>query len=151
MNNVKYICFFIISLGIFNSCKAQSSINQLDFMIGTWKIENKTTFEEWKKEKNNQLVGFSYNLKGGSKKVTENLLIKEMDNLLIYQATVLNQNDGKTILFTLNTSIKDRFSFENLSHDFPKKIQYQKINKSTLFVQVLGEKDKGFSYKIIKQ
>ncbi len=65
--------------------------------------------------------------------------------------TVFNQNDGKGIPFTLKSLEKNLFSFENPQHDFPKKIQYKILNSNELYVSVLGEKDKGFSYKLMKQ
>ncbi|MDH7446875.1 DUF6265 family protein [Aquimarina sp. 2201CG14-23] len=151
MKKVNHVIFLCITICFLCSCNAQSTINQLDFMEGTWKIENKSTYENWQKEKGDQFIGYSYKLQEGSKKITETLAIKKIDNLLVYQATVPNQNAGKTISFNLNTSIKDKFSFENLAHDFPKKIQYQKLDESTLYVQVLGENDQGFSYRLIKQ
>ncbi|MCY1545510.1 hypothetical protein D9M68_814570 [compost metagenome] len=77
--------------------------------------------------------------------------IKSAGDQIIYSATALGQNEGKPIDFILNKDVKNKFSFENLAHDFPKKIQYTIINKTTLFVEVLGEGDKGFSYKMMKQ
>ena len=151
MKKVNHITFLFVTICLFDSCNPKFTINQLNFMEGTWKIENKSTYENWQKDNGNQLIGYSYQLQNGSKKITETLSIKKINNLFIYQATVSNQNEGKTISFNLNTSIKDRFSFENLSHDFPKKIQYQKVNESILLVRVLGKNDKGFSYKMVKQ
>ncbi|MFT5166336.1 MAG: hypothetical protein ACI8P3_001567 [Saprospiraceae bacterium] len=42
------------------------------------------------------------------------------------------------------------YSFENPAHDFPEKIIYQFLSTTQFFVQVLGEKDKGFSFKMDK-
>ncbi|WP_299210801.1 DUF6265 family protein [uncultured Aquimarina sp.] len=151
MKKVNYTSIIFITLCFLNSCIGQTEIKELNFMVGVWKIENKTTYEEWKKEKGDQFIGVSYKLIERIKKVSEHLLIKKINDTIIYQATVPNQNDGKTINFTLNNSITDKLSFENLSHDFPRKIQYQKINDSKLFVQVLDEDDKGFSYYLIRQ
>lgn len=64
---------------------------------------------------------------------------------------MLNQNNAQPIAFVLNNEVKNKISFENLTHDLPKKIQYTKLDETTLFVEVLGENDKGFSYKMMKQ
>ena len=45
----------------------------------------------------------------------------------------------------------DTYTFENPKHDFPKKITYQKISETELFVEVSDGKQKGFSYKMTKQ
>ena len=79
------------------------------------------------------------------------MTIKVVGEKIIYAAKVLNQNNAQPIEFVLNKSFKYKFSFDNANHDFPNKIQYTKRNDSTLFVAVLGDNDKGFSYNMIKQ
>jgi hypothetical protein len=131
--------------------QGQSKLQDVSFLIGTWKVENKESYESWEMAKNNNMNGFSYKIKGGEKVVSENLNIKVVNNQIVYEAAVLNQNDGKTIPFRLNMDNKVWFSFENETHDFPKKIQYKILSKDTLQVQVLGDNEEGFSYKLIKQ
>ncbi|SFH35960.1 DUF6265 family protein [Pedobacter insulae] len=126
-------------------------VKDLRFLAGTWKIENKESYETWTIKNDNALEGSSYKVKNGIKVVGELLSIKINGDKISYAAKVLNQNNGQTIEFVLNRAVKDKLSFENLAHDFPKKIQYVKKNDSTLFVSVLGENDKGFSYNLIKQ
>lgn len=132
------------------SCK-ENKISQLDFLVGTWKVEGKEQYEFWEKTSNGELVGDSYELVNNEKDISETLSIKSIDNQLIYSATVLNQNDGETIEFILNLENSECLSFENENHDFPKKIQYKKISADSIKVNVLGENDQGFSYFQIKQ
>lgn len=63
----------------------------------------------------------------------------------------MDQNNGKTISFTWNTSIKKMFSFEKLKHNFPKKIKYQKLNENKIDVHILGSEDNGFKIILLKQ
>jgi len=128
-----------------------TTINELHFLTGTWKVENKQNYETWKINSDTSLEGNSYKIKDGNKRIDEYLTIKAISGKIIYTAKVLNQNNGQPVDFTLNASVTDKFSFENNGHDFPKKIQYTKLNDSTVFVAVLGENDKGFSYRMIKQ
>lgn len=128
----------------------KSELDALQFLEGTWKIENKESYETWKKS-NHTFEGSAYKIKAEKKAISEYLKIKGVGDQIIYSATVLNQNEGKPVEFVLNKTVKNKFSFENLKHDFPKKIQYTLIDKSTLFVEVLGDGDKGFSYKMMKQ
>lgn len=125
-------------------------IQKIDFLIGTWKVDGKETYESWKKE-GDKLIGESYKKRGEQKYVTETLEIHEKEGRLIYMATVKNQNSGKGIPFTLKEVKNHLYSFENLTHDFPKKIQYKILSKTSLQVSVLGEDDKGFSYQMKKQ
>lgn len=140
------LCFLLLT----TSCQGQSKLDDLQFLNGTWKIEGKSTFEQWD-FKNDTFIGSSYKMQGDTKMVMETLQIAVVDESIVYEANVPSQNEGKTIPFELNTSISDTFSFENLNHDFPKKIQYKKITDAKILVHVLGEDDKGFSYYIIKQ
>lgn len=129
----------------------KTELDALQFLEGTWKIENKESYETWKKVGAAEFEGNAYKIKAEKKAISEYLKIKSNGDQIIYSATVPNQNGGKPIDFVLNKAVKNKFSFENLQHDFPKKIQYTVINKTTLFVEVLGEGDKGFSYQMMKQ
>lgn len=146
MKILSAICLFFL----FASCN-ENKASQLDFLVGTWKMEGKEQYEFWEKNQKNGLVGNSYKLVGNEKFISETLRIKSVGNQLIYGATVLNQNDGKTIEFILNPDNNEYLSFENANHDFPKKIQYKRMSTDSIKVNVLGENDKGFSYIQIKQ
>lgn len=128
----------------------QPDIKDIQFLAGTWKIEKKESYESWTLN-NGRLEGNAYKMKAGSKQINEYLLIQLKGEKMTYTAKVPSQNNAQPIDFVLNTAVKDKFSFENLGHDFPKKIQYTKLNDTALFVAVLGEGDKGFSYKMFKQ
>ncbi|HTM99062.1 MAG TPA: DUF6265 family protein [Pedobacter sp.] len=147
---MKLLSALLVLLIAFKTTSHQQ-VKELHFLAGTWKVANKESYETWTIKDNGALEGNSYKIKNGSKRVEEYLSIKINSNKITYSAKVLNQNNGQTIEFVLNKTVKDKFSFENLTHDFPKKIQYTKRNDSTLFVAVLGDNDKGFSYNLIKQ
>ena len=135
---------------LFVSC-TDRSIGKVDFLIGTWKMESKNQYETWRKASNYELIGYSYEISENQKKIQETIAIKMIDNRMTYEATVPDQNEGKTIQFALNPEIKSYLSFENLNHDFPKKIQYHRISDNEITIKVVGDDDKGFSYKLIKQ
>jgi hypothetical protein len=120
-------------------------------MVGTWKMDGKEQYEVWETTKNKELRGYSYKINDNQKTITETLSIKKIENNIIYEATVPDQNEGRTIQFTLNNEILEYLSFENINHDFPKKIQYKRINDDEIEVTVLGDEGKGFSYTQLKQ
>ena len=151
MTHFKRLLIYVLLVSINFSCSAQNELKKLDVLIGTWKIENKNTYENWVQQTQDIFIGESYKKAGDAKTVTETLSIKIVDGNIIYEATVPNQNNGKTIQFKLNKSNTELLSFENLQHDFPKKIQYKVIDANKLLVNVLGENDQGFSYTLIKQ
>jgi len=122
----------------------------LDRIVGTWKIEDKESYEYWEKKSDYLYQGYSYKIKDNKKIITEFLSLKSKNGKLIYNATVPDQNNGKTVSFVLNPKITDGLSFENLEHDFPKKIIYNLVNENTITVNVLGEGEKGFSINLTK-
>ncbi len=151
MTQIKNILIILLVANTCLSCNAQKNLENVEFLIGTWKMENKNTYESWQKVSDTEYKGKSYKLHEGQMQVSEFLTIKISDDKIIYEATVPNQNDGKTIPFELNMSTKDWISFENPNHDFPKKIQYKIIDDTKVQVNVSGEDDKGFSYYQLKQ
>ena len=140
----------ILILLLSSSCRDKKG-SELDFLVGTWKIDNKEQFEVWEKNRSLELIGYSYRIKDNQKTITETLVIKKVGDQFVYEATVPDQNDGRTVQFVLNTETDSLYSFENNKHDFPKKIQYKKMNDYQLKVTVLGDEDSGFSYIQIKQ
>ena len=127
------------------------NFEDLYFLTGTWKVVGKDTFEAWEKVSQYELQGSSYKILNNEKIITERLTLKRIGDEIIYEATVLDQNEGKPVPFTLHENTTAGFSFENLKHDFPTKIVYKKINDSEVVVQVLGSDNKGFSLKFTKQ
>jgi len=144
---MKIITLFLL-MSMTYATTAQHSNESLNFLEGVWKMEDKEVYEVWNLIADNHLKGQSYKITYGIKQITETLEIKNTNNQFIYTATVVGQNDGKGIDFQLNKIDKDTYAFENPKHDFPQKIVYQKLNEEEVFVQVLGEGDKGSSYKM---
>ncbi len=107
---------------LFITCQQIYSMGDLHFLEGTWKVEGKEQYEIWEIN-DNVLSGYMQIISSGVKKKQEILTIKTIENQIVYEATVPDQNEGKTVRFTLNREIKNYFSFENPEHDFPKKIQ----------------------------
>jgi hypothetical protein len=147
---VGIISWAILSI-LMATCGGHAELEPLNPLIGVWKVENKESYESWVKVSDQEYAGESYKMTEGSKRITETLSIKFIEGRTIYEARVFNQNDGLAIPFELNSSNKELISFENPTHDFPKKIQYQIVTNEKLLVNVLGQDDKGFSYFLLKQ
>ena len=142
------IPLFVLSL--LSSC-TDKTIAELDFLVGTWKRENVEQFEVWEKKSAHKLIGYSYRIKENQKSITETLAIKKVGDQFVFEATVPDQNEGRTVKFMLNAEIDSIFSFENDKHDFPKKIQYKNLSDNRVKVDVLGDEDSGFSYIQVRQ
>jgi len=133
---------------LFLTFQQNTNLSDFEFLKGEWKAEGKETYEFWMLNKNGNLRGNTYDIINGQKEI---LGLKLKNNKIVYQATVPDQNEGKIVSFTLNTNVKNCFSFENAQHDFPKKIQYEKISENEILIRIMGDKEEGFSYKLIRQ
>lgn len=121
-----------------------------DFLQGTWKMENNEGYEHWDKLDDHILKGVAYQTTDGQLTVTEYLDIAKKGDEIIYTAIVTNQNQKQGVAFQMTRS-DSLFVFENETHDFPKKIVYQKLADTALLVQVLDENNTGFRYTMTKQ
>lgn len=138
---------FLLAFGVSGFTFAQ--IKFPDFLVGTWVSEDQTTYEHWDKLSADLMKGYSYQVKNGETKVSEYLDLVRRKDGIYYIPTVIGQNEGKTVEFKLTAS-DSVFIFENKKHDFPKKLCYKMISSNEVFVQVLGENNKGFSFKMKK-
>ena len=78
------------------------------------------------------MSGYSYKRENGLETVSETLAIRWENDRVLYEANVPDQNERETITFVLNRGILPLLSFENLTHDFPIKIQYRIITADSL-------------------
>lgn len=146
---LRTICLLIVCLPLL--AVSQSKWQAIDKLEGTWQVKGKNQFESWKKVAEYEMEGEGYEQKGQKHKtVRETLLISGHPKGAIYfEATVPDQNEGKTIPFVLTKSDRRNLVFENPKHDFPQKIHYQFKGKKRLKVLVSAG-EKGFVVKMIK-
>lgn len=144
---MKYL-LLVVAISLAHLAAGQSGFP--DFLPGTWKRENRESYEHWDQLNDKTLKGFSYELQDGQMLVSEYLEINQNPEGTVYTTSVMNQNQGKSIAFKL-VKTDSTFTFENPGHDFPQTIVYQKRSDAEIFVQVLGGNKRGFSYRMIKQ
>jgi hypothetical protein len=142
------LIFTFLSIIVSYAANSQSGLPV--FLHGTWKTEGQQNYEHWDTLNSSSMKGFSYSLKSGKMVVSEYLDITRRENEIHYTATVLNQNQGRSIIFSL-TRNDSLFVFENPKHDFPKKIVYRKLIATRVAVEVSDGDNKGFSYLMEKQ
>jgi 2-iminobutanoate/2-iminopropanoate deaminase len=103
------------------------SMNRLpDLLKGTWTMKQKEAmvYEVWKKDKN-VMKGISYQVKGSDTTWLESIVLNQKpDGTIFYTPTTIGQNNGNPIPFQLVSVAGNMYTFENLKHDFPKRIVY---------------------------
>lgn len=127
-----------------------TSVTDLHFLKGTWKVSEKPIYEEWTAHADGSLSGTSYKLKNQQKDIAETLSIVQKDGQIRYRATVPDQNEGRTIPFLL-TSSRSGYTFENPEHDFPNTITYKAVKKDRIEVLVSGKESDGFTMILIRK
>lgn len=127
------------------SAETCSSLKDLEALLGEWQEVSKvgTTKEAWRKvsEMSYEGSGTTFNL-SMIKQTSEALRLVEMSGEIFYIAKVA-QNELPTA-FKLTECGQHHFTFENSSHDFPKKIIYSFENFNKMKVDVNGAAGNGF-------
>jgi hypothetical protein len=158
--------FFFMLLGLFAQCspKTSASLNSehkkqmkpelawqgLQKLKGIWYDQGMKIYETWEDNGNFNLKGADYDLDvAGNRLVSERLrLAYATDGTITYTATLIKENAGKATSFVLTEATSDSFTFENPTHDFPKKIVYKVISDQAMDATIsAGEKYLTFHFK----
>jgi hypothetical protein len=130
------------------------SFKKLFVLEGTWKMTTKrgAICEEWKIVNKNYLQNKGYMIKGSDTVVTERVALTKTGNGIFYTSTVEEQNNKQPIAFKMTKANGNTFVFENLAHDFPKRIVYKIIAADSLQAWIddgkeASEKRQNFYYK----
>lgn len=144
-----FLLFFVTNYILANS-QVSAQINSCNFLAGTWKMEGKENYEHWDLLLDGTLLGFAYKMNDGKPQVLEYLSIEQKGKQPIYTARVLNQNSAKPIGFQLVYS-DSALVFENLKHDFPKRISYKKLSENRVEVHISDTKETGYKFVMEKE
>jgi hypothetical protein len=116
-------------------------IKKLEWLSGQWEgiMGSGLYHEEWAISESNELTGRAYLIKGGELTDNEKLKIHTIENEVYYTADV--SHNPEPVSFKLTECSDTIFIFENLLHDFPKKITYEKINENNFIATAEAEKE----------
>ncbi len=142
--NRSWQLFIILSVIIISSCtspKLEFPV-WLTLMQGKWETGTKNGYagEEWIQLNDTLMKGKGWVSKDGELRVMEELSIFISNNHMYYGATVLDQNNGEMIIYTLTDSDNSLLIFENREHDYPTKIRYD-FRGDSLVVVISGKTD----------
>ena len=114
-----------------------------DKLSGAWQSDDGKNFERWTKNDNGtyQYAGFS--IKGNDTSWNEQANIYRENNNWVFENTVKEQNNGKSVKFISSILNENNFQFSNPSHDFPTDISYTKVDANTLHAFIAGPGKKG--------
>lgn len=118
-----------------------ASLDKLSWIAGCWQGQMGTgkTQEQWMKPEGDSMLGMSRTVVNGKTPFFEFLQIKRDGEDLVYLARPQGKDPTPFKLVKLNESAA---VFENLQHDFPQRISYQRQIDGSLIATLEGE-DKG--------
>lgn len=124
----------------------ESTFTQKDFeklrpIVGTWlnKRARGDIYETWARKGEKEFAGMSYTLAGADTTPLEKVRLYIQGSEIVYAPVAAGQNQDKEVLFKLKTIEGGRFVFENLQHDFPKRIVYDFRSNDSLYAHIEGE------------
>ena len=141
--------FFLFSCSNYDHGEFTEILKKLE---GEWEEAPGVGYREvWKPGKNG-LTGAGFMHSGETFSQTEKLAIVIKDSSLVYQATVPDQNEGRTIPFYLQSYSDKSLEFVNNAHDFPNVIAYRFFSDTVLHIKVqsLTDTSRNFSLRLTK-
>jgi hypothetical protein len=115
-------------------------IKKVSWLIGAWQnvSGNEISTEIWEKKNDSVFAAKSFVVVNNDTVFSETISIERHGRSLFYIPTVKEQNHGQAIEFELVSSNEGQLVFENLKHDFPQKITYNKITKDSILAEISG-------------
>jgi hypothetical protein len=130
--------------------ESAAKVEDLAFIAGAWKMAGPPVVEElWTQPAGGTLIGVGRVTGDGQTFFFEYLRIEERPDGIFYVAQPLG---GPKVDFKLVKLAAGEAIFENLAHDFPKRIIYRKLENGGLFARTEGdgtekEKPSEFHYR----
>jgi hypothetical protein len=122
-------------------------------LVGTWELEDRKTFERWKRNDDGTYRSDVYALKGADTSWNEQAHIYPENGHWVFENGVKGQNDDKSVKFTSSKLTDNSVQFSNPAHDFPTDVNYTVSDQNTVHAFIVGPNSKGgkdtipFNYK----
>ena len=139
----KYLAaFFLITLAVGNSVHAQTkpSVADLFWLSGCWQGRQGTALieEMWSKPAGTTMLGLGRTVKNNRTVSFEFMQFREQNGTLAF---LPQPQGGAQVTFPLKEFTPTRFVFENLTHDYPQRVSYER--KNNLLVASIEGTEKG--------
>lgn len=137
------LLFLLVQLNLFSQ-KADA----FKWMLGSWKINtgNGQIVETWKALNDSTFQGKSVFVKNAQDSTTqETLEFAYRKGAWSYISTVQGQNNQQPVAFKVIFQRGPEFICENLTHDFPQRIAYQRISATQMLASIEGTRNGRFS------
>jgi hypothetical protein len=129
----------IVVLLLLFGCLQKENMKQCEWILGNWKFitDRGTFYESWEKQDVRHFKGRGCFVIKGDTVFKEALMLENKNGGIFYIPTIGNKNEKKPVEFMMMAMGKELI-FENLSHDFPKRIVYQYADDDHIMVTLSG-------------
>ena len=112
-----------------------SDVTQLAWLAGCWQIARgeQVIDEQWMSPRAGVMLGMSRTVRAGRTTATEFVALRVVDGRVVYEA---NPSGQKPTAFPATTVSPDRAVFENPSHDYPKRIIYERQGDAAIMASI---------------
>jgi len=127
----------VLTLLAFLGGRRPEEIERVAWLAGCWEARSphQTIEEQWMAPRGHAMLGVSRTVRGDSLVEYEVVVIREQRGMLAYEA----HPSGQTAAVFLSRLLTDSsVVFENLQHDFPQRIGYERRGRDSLFAWVEG-------------
>lgn len=132
-------------------------LEKMSWLVGEWenKMPEGVLTETWTKSNDSTFIGKTLFINEKDTLHSEDIVLTQKGETLLYIPTVKGQNDDKPIEFKMTESkTENEFAFENPKHDYPQKIVYKKVSDTNLVATISGKqqgKPSSESYPMTKK
>jgi Domain of unknown function (DUF6265) len=154
MKNKNIIIWIFAVLTITLSCKQGESkpkiekkkypkLEKAKWFIGNWENVTKESVsrEIWQQKNDSTLFGESFTTVEKDTVFYEKIDLIQRNDSLFYIVSVRDQNKEKPVSFYMIKSTDSQIVFENPKHDFPNKIEYNKVGNDSIFAKIYGSEN----------
>ena len=112
-----------------------SDVTQLAWLAGCWQIARgeQVIDEQWMLPRAGVMLGMSRTDRAGRVTATEFVTLRVVDGRLVYEA---NPSGQKPTSFPATVVSPNRAVFENPSHDYPRRITYERRGDASLLAAI---------------
>jgi hypothetical protein len=132
-------------------------LEKMSWLVGEWenKMPEGVLTETWTKSNDSTFIGKTLFINEKDTLHSEEIILIQKGETLLYIPTVKGQNDDKPVEFKMTESkTENEFAFENPAHDYPQKIVYKKVSDTKLVATISGKqqgKPSSESYPMTKK
>ncbi|MGH7497366.1 MAG: DUF6265 family protein [Gemmatimonadales bacterium] len=115
----------------------EPSVSSAAWLAGCWALEkgDRIVEESWMPERGGTMLGMSRTSVAGQVKEHEFVLLRAAGSALEYRVVAGNQAE---VVFRAASPSGSEVTFENLEHDFPKRIGYRRVSADSLVAWIDG-------------